>query len=266
MGTVTSIHVHDQPSGSTATSSGRGRRFTHPDKRQPAAADQSSPGVAAATVESAVDAVFAELERLEQMFSTFRPTSVISQLNRGELVISDCPAEVIDVLDACTWLNHRSGGAFTIEPPDRPGVFDPAGFVKGWATERAASLLTAAELHNWYVSTGGDAQTSGRPAPDRPWTAAIAAPGRPDEVLALIEIPPGGAIATSGLAERGDHLWSPHPHDLVSFTVTGPRLTWADAFATTGFAMGHAGVPWVATHSGYQAWALTPDGEVLSTT
>eukprot|EP01041_Mallomonas_annulata_P020800 gene20800-40699_t len=81
MGTVASIHVHDDP--------------LHVDPR---------------VVDDAIDAVLAELERLEAMFSTFRPTSEISRVNRGELDLVDCSPEVIDVVDACTWLEHASGG------------------------------------------------------------------------------------------------------------------------------------------------------------
>ena len=112
MGTVASIHVHDD-------------------------ADDAS-------IEAAIDAVLVELERLEAMFSTFRPTSEISRINDGALHLLDASPEVIEVLDACTALEHLSGGAFTTRPPDRPGVIDPAGFVKGWATERASTLLTGA--------------------------------------------------------------------------------------------------------------------------
>ena len=46
---------------------------------------------------------------------------------------------------------------------------DPAGFAKGWITERAATRLDDAGLADWYVGAGGDVVTRGRPAPDRPW-------------------------------------------------------------------------------------------------
>ena len=38
--------------------------------------------------------------------------SVISAINRGERHPLDGPAEVVDVLDACTWLEQVTGGAF----------------------------------------------------------------------------------------------------------------------------------------------------------
>ena len=132
-------------------------------------------------VDAAIDSVLAELERLEAIFSTYRADSVISAINRGERHPLDGPAEVMDVLDACTWLEQVTGGAFRARRPEPPFPIDPAGFVKGWATERAAGALNAAGLEHWCVSVGGDLQVRGQPA--RP--AAVAdrrgrpAPPRP---------------------------------------------------------------------------------------
>ena len=215
-------------------------------------------------IAAAAEATFDELERLEAMFSTFRSTSEISQINAGQLQIGDASSEVIDVFDACTWLGHASSGAFSIAPPERPGRFDPAGFVKGWATERASRMLAEAGLTDWYLGVGGDIQTSGRPRPNRGWSVAIADPLAPGEVRATLELPTGYAIATSGTAERGEHLWtaSTQPR-LASVTVVGPRLTWADAFATAAFAKGLDGLAWVEQFDDYQAWAITDTGELL---
>ena len=77
------------------------------------------------------------------------------------------------------------------------------------------------------------------------------------------------AVATSGTYERGEHIRDPHtgrpPAGLLSLSVVGPSLTWADAYATTGFAMGLAGIGWVARHVGYGACGITADGRVLWT-
>lgn len=48
--------------------------------------------------------------------------------------------------------------------------------------------------------------------------------------------------------------------ELLSLTVTGPSLTMADAYATVGFAMGGAGVGWVAARPGYAPFAVTESG------
>jgi len=67
--------------------------------------------------ERAVSACLAEIERLEDQFSLFRPDSALSRLNRdGEL-----PAPTADMralLGFCRWLGERSDGAFdvTVQP------------------------------------------------------------------------------------------------------------------------------------------------------
>lgn len=235
MGTMASVHVHDQA--------------------DPAAID------------AAVDALWLELDRLETVFSTFRETSAISRINRGELHLLDAGAEVIEVVDACTWLEHVSGGAFRAR---RPGdeMLDPAGFVKGWASELAAQSLDRAGLGHWYLSVGGDVQTRGTAGDGSSWRIAIADPNSDDAraIRAIVEVG-GDAVATSGTAARGRHLWdgrTGQPSDaLASMTVVGPHLTWADAFATAAFVMGFEGVDWVAKFDGYRALAITSAGELV---
>ena len=236
MGTVISVHVHDD------------------------AAD--------AAIDAAIDAVFAEIERLEQIFSTFRTDSVVSRVNRGELHLLDAGPEVTEVMDACTWLEHQSDGAFTARRPDRTGRLDPAGFAKGWITEHAAGRLDAAGLAHWYVGAGGDVITRGTPAQGRRWRVGIAHPLAPGTVVATLELA-GGAVATSGTSERGRHLWDGRTGDaaaaVASITVIGPELAWADAFATAAFALGRDGLAWLTRFQGYQALAVSLDGTVEQT-
>ena len=232
MGTVASIHVHDQ--------------------------------LDAELIDAAIDDALAELERLEQIFSTFRPRSVVSRINRGELNLLDAPPEVIEVVDACTWLEHASNGAFSIRRAN--GTLDPAGFVKGWAAERAAARLASRGLANFMLSVGGDLLVLGEPAPGRCWQVAIADPRQRGEVVRSVEIA-DGAVATSGTSERGSHIRTVADvsYELLSFTVLGPSLTWADSFATAAFVMGHAGLEWLTQFEGYEAIAIDLDGVVTTT-
>lgn len=235
MGTMASVHVHDD--------------------------------VNPAVIDAAIGLLWMELDRLESIFSTFRSSSEISRINRGELHLLDASPEVIEVFDACTWLEHVSNGAFRAR---RPGdlIVDPAGFVKGWATELAAQHLDRAGLRQWYLSVGGDIQTRGTARRGTPWRVAIADPNKADSraIAAIVEIS-GDAIATSGTAARGRHLWDGRTDEpaeaLASMTVVGPNLTWADAFATAAFVMGSDGVDWVSQFAGYRALAITLDGALL---
>jgi FAD:protein FMN transferase len=208
----------------------------------------------------AAEEVWAELDRLEALLTTFRPTSEVRRIDAGDLHLLDASPEVIEVLDACTWLEHDSGGAFHARRPD--GRLDPAGYVKGWATQRAAGLLAGRGLHHWYLSVGGDLQAGGGRLDGTPWRVAVADPRTPGAVLRVLEVR-DGAVATSGTSERGHHLWDGRTGaaaaSLLSVTVTGPELRLADAYATTAFALGPDDGPrWVAER-GYTALALLDD-------
>jgi thiamine biosynthesis lipoprotein len=235
MGTMASVHVHDQ--------------------RDPKVIDE------------AVEAMWSELDRLEEVFSTFRGSSEISRVNSGDLHLLDAGSEVIEVVDACTWLEHVSGGAFRARRPGDTSI-DPAGFVKGWAAELAAKCLDRAGLRQWYLSVGGDIQTRGTTGSGSPWRVAVADPNSDDPraVRAIVEVD-GDAVATSGIAARGRHLWDGRTdrtaEALASMTVVGPHLTWADAFATTAFVMGLDGIDWVAKFDGYRALAITLEGDLV---
>jgi thiamine biosynthesis lipoprotein len=56
-------------------------------------------------------------------------------------------------------------------------------------------------------------------------------------------------VATSATYERGQHIVDPRTgrpsHASLSATVIGPDLTFADAYATTLFVMGPAGLVWL---------------------
>ena len=211
--------------------------------------------------ESAEDAwrsVCSFLRDIENRFSTFLSTSEISRINSGELHVLDASSDVVEVLDACTWLEHLSNGVFNVRRPD--GFIDPAGFVKGWAAERAARLLLEAGLKNYYLRIGGDIQTHGLQSTGEKWRVGIVDPHDSSRIRSYVDIPENWAVATSGTAERGQHIWGKDSlavdAQFSSMTVIGPHLMWADAFATIGFALGDAGIDWVEKFPDYTAFTL----------
>ncbi|MCX5387307.1 FAD:protein FMN transferase [Streptomyces sp. NBC_00083] len=201
------------------------------------------------------------LHRVDAVFSTYRPDSHISRLDRGEIRLADCPPEVHEVLSLCARAVHDSEGYFSIVPAD---TLDPSGLVKGWATEAASQLLYEAGAHNTCVNGGGDLQLRGRAADSIPWRVGIAHPLRPGTLATVVTAPHDLAIATSGTAERGAHILDPHTGTpvttLASLTVVGPRLTMTDTFATAAFARGHGAREWLEALDGYEAFAILPDG------
>ncbi len=216
----------------------------------------------------AVDAALAYLHDIDARFSPFRPESEVSRLARGEIREDECSADVRHVLALCEDLRRTSDGYFDIRGHRPDGRLDPCGMVKGWAVEEASRILEAAGANDYAINAGGDVIASGGPAAGRPWRVGIRHPHKADRLAAVLAVR-DRAVATSGTYERGEHIRDPHtgrpPAGLLSLSVVGPSLTWADAYATTGFAMGLAGIGWVARHVGYGACGITADGRVLWT-
>ena len=72
-------------------------------------------------------------------------------------------------------------------------------------------------------------------------------------------------IATSGLYQRGRHIYNPHdvgdPLDqVVSMTVIGPNVYEADRFATAAFAMGPQGIDFIESLDGIEGYSIDQDG------
>jgi thiamine biosynthesis lipoprotein len=216
----------------------------------------------------ALDEVFAWLHRVDATFSTYKPDSEISRLNRGELAEADATDEVRTVLARCEELRIETGGYFDARAAS-PRSLDPSGLVKGWAVDRAAEILDRAGLRNFAINAGGDIRLRGRAAPAWSWRVGIQHPLRADAVARVIETHEL-AVATSAEYERGQHVVDPHtrrpPRGILSVTVVGSELATADAYATAAFAMGAVrATHWMARLRDYEVMAILADGRVLST-
>lgn len=207
------------------------------------------------------------LGALDGRFSSYRDDSEVSRFDAGEL--PELSRDLRHILAACDWLADESDGVFSMHPHGSDGPVDVAGYVKGWAVDRAADGLLAAGIRDFCLGVGGDWRTHGGPADGRPWTIGVLDPldtSRPRALVSLRDL----AIATSGRYERGDHLHLPPAHGgtgdrtTASFTVVGPRLAWADAFATTAFLKGDAGLAWVAQFAGYAGALVRSDGSMVA--
>jgi FAD:protein FMN transferase len=205
------------------------------------------------------------LHSADKVFSTWKPTSALSQLRRGEITLGEAPPEVTDVLEACRHAREISGGFF--DPWAVPGGLDPSGYVKGWATERALDELRDADLDGAMVNAAGDIATFGGPSPHEVFRVGIVRPDAPMELACVVEL--GGAIATSGTYERGDHLVNPrtgaHGTAVASASVLGPDLGLADALATALCVGGREVRYLIEQLEGYEAFTIGYDGSREST-
>jgi thiamine biosynthesis lipoprotein len=205
------------------------------------------------------------LDELDARFSTFREDSEISRLDRGELSLEAAHPGVREVLDACSVLRAESGGAFDAY---RDGRLDPSGYVKGWAAEQAADVLRRAGARSFALNVGGDIVCVGEPALGSPWRIGIRHPDDANRLMLVVGVR-DGAIATSGLYERGAHVTDPRtsalPDTWRSITVLAADLATADAIATAALAMGEAGPAWAAGRHGCEVGAFDLGGRLWTT-
>ena len=214
---------------------------------------------------AALDDAFEFLRQVDRRFSTYKPESEVSRLGRGELREIDCSPELREVLELCERVRRESEGYFDIRAHRTDGSVDPTGLVKGWSLDRAGRILDAAGARNFCINGGGDVVARGEAASGQAWRVGIRHPVITDQLAAVLAVT-DGCVATSGAYERGDHVRDPFtglpPVGVLSVTIVGPSLTFADAYATAAFAMGPRGLAWVAGRPGYEGCAVTadPDG------
>jgi len=203
-----------------------------------------------------LDKIFTYFAWVDETFSTYKPTSEISRINRGEVLPVDYSDAMNTILTLSEQTKRDTHGYFDIR---RAGKYDPSGIVKGWAIQQAAIMLSAAGLRNFYVDAGGDIQVAGY-KDDHPWRIGIRNPFKRTEYIKVLALTEEG-IATSGTAIRGQHIYDPyHPdrplEDIVSLTVIGANVYEADRFATAAFAMGRRGIQFLEKLAGVEAYMV----------
>ncbi len=221
---------------------------------------------------AAVERVFAGLDAT---FSLYRPDSEASRLARGEVTLRDTSAAFrARFADATGW-RLLTDGFFTPERPD--GILDLSGIIKGYAIDQAASALESAGITDWCLNAGGDVLVSGSPAPGTgtPWLAGIVDPQDRGTLLSGFALGGTGrfaALATSGTAERGNHIWRAgagrrgrHPLEFRQVSVAAPDILTADVLATAIVAGGRRMLDWATDSWDVEVLAVLGGGELLAT-
>lgn len=181
---------------------------------------------------SAIPTVVATFEEIESRFSLYRPHSELSRIARGEIALVDASEPIIATyVRALAW-RGRTGGAFTPHRPD--GVIDLDGIVKAEAIEAAGVILNSVGCTDWSINVGGDILVRTL----RENTTPIGIVDPHDRLSLLCAVVLRGtrrAVATSGSAERGDHVWlgsRVDPAEFVQVTVVADNIVIADVLAT----------------------------------
>ncbi|MDE2282187.1 MAG: FAD:protein FMN transferase [Actinomycetales bacterium] len=214
-------------------------------------------GLADGVAEALLDEACAELHRLDDRFSAWKPASELSRIRSGDV---DTPSALMrEVIELCEVVRELTAGYF--DPWSLPGGFDPTGLVKGWAAERALAVLADGGVTAALVNAGGDICV----VPGATYDVGVQHPSVRDALCAVIRV--DVSAATSGVYERGEHLRHPFggPVAAVSATVVGGRLAIADAFATALAVGGIDVLDLVESTPGLEGFFITRDGVLAQT-
>ncbi len=228
--------------------------------------------------DAALNAAFAELERIEDVMSLYRPESQVSRLNRDGM-LEKPDASLIEVLRHAADVSEKSGGAFdvSVQPlwalkgmkPDAATLalvdwqkieFDEKhiklapgmaitlnGIAQGFAADAAMRVMRAHGVEHALIDAG-EFSAHGTNANNAPWRIGIQHPRRRDAFAALTQLE-NRCLATSGDYETTfsddfshHHILDPHtgvsPGELASVSVLAPTAIMADALSTTLFVLG----------------------------
>jgi thiamine biosynthesis lipoprotein len=215
-------------------------------------------------------------DRWDRRCSLYRLDSELSRIASGELELTEASRELRDAYALAVAWCGRTGGAFT--PHRADGVIDLNGVVKAVAMGEAGASLTAMGLGDWGIDAGGDVLVSGTAADAEPWIIGIVDPWDPAKLLASLPLGGAGcdggvhggrrAVATSGTAERGDHIWSPTDSMDASFvqvSVAAGDIITADVVATAIVAGGEATLDELTGREQVDVLAVRRDGSLVAT-
>jgi len=212
------------------------------------------------------------LHQADETFSRYKPESPVSQLARGETELQKLPAIVEYIWDECEKWEEATDGWFSAM--DEQNTFDPSGLVKAWATENAALKLEELGITDFAINAGGDIRMSQNISSGIPRRVGVSKPisiaDKESGAITVLDLNNTEyfAVATSGIAERGEHIWIPRRRrsGVLQVTVVAKDIITADVFATAAFAAGdQVGLLLSKNEDKLQAMVIDLDGNVYST-
>ena len=177
------------------------------------------------------------LQNVEEKFSPFLSESLVSRhTDLGEELQDDFfDIEYQEVYSRSIIAKKETQGLFD---PFFNGKYNPTGFVKGWAIENAFMKYIKPLIDNNIIEAGaingaGDIQVGTRLDNNFSWEIGIENPEDKGKIIAKYSIK-NGAVATSGLSKKGQHIKSDNDINHVQVTVVGTYLSDVDVLATAG--------------------------------
>lgn len=231
---------------------------------------------------------------MDDRLSVFKPESEISQINanagiRDTLVGRD----TFDLLSLCVRYGELTGGVFdiTTKPLTNAGELKArvdyrdvllnnkslsvrlrnrgqgihlGGIAKGYAVDRVAEILERQGVSNASVNLGGTVRNIGQSR-----SVGIRNPFEPNSIAASLDSA-DEAVVTSGLYERGSHIFDPKSgkpaeNELASVTVVGKNGAAADAAATACMVLGTEGSVRLLNSLGLDGILILRSGGIFAT-
>ncbi|MBF4591746.1 FAD:protein FMN transferase [Curtobacterium sp. VKM Ac-1395] len=219
------------------------------------------------TPEGMTDAHLGRLHRVfdeyDRTYSLWDDTSPLSAVARGDLHLTDADPAILDVYALALEWRQRTDGAFTPHRPD--GVVDLSGVVKALAMRDAGDVLDA-EGADWLLTVGGDVLGRGSHTGGEPWMVGVVDPDRRDALAAWLQLRSGRrALATSGTAERGEHIWVRGSATFAQVTVAADDIVTADVLATAIMAGDQADLDRITARFAVDVLAFRRDGSAVAT-
>ena len=236
-----------------------------------------------AILAEACEQAFAEIDRLDDLLSNYKPSSELSRVNataaKGPVKVTP---EFFDFLRVSDEFRRQTFGAFditlgrgrlsldqrnsTVEFTTPEVKLDPGGIGKGLAVDHAIDILKAAGITRALVSASMSTINAigTPPGEEQGWKIAIRSPKSKDIVAATVYLK-DNSLSTSATYEKGRHIIDPRtrkpPENGVeavsSLTVTG---TESDAITKCFFVLGRKGAAdYMRTHPGTRALVCDPD-------
>ena len=242
----------------------------------------------------ALDKAEEYIEGMDDRLSVFKPESVVSRLNanagkRDTLLDRD----TFELLRLCVRYGKRTGGLFDVTTkPLSDGAEESAkvdyrdlmldegrlsarlrntgrgihlgGIAKGYAVDRVAELLQGHGVKSAVINLGGTVRNIGRSE-----RVGIRNPFDPEKIVLSLDSV-DEAVVTSGLYERGNHIFDPvsgRPavSDLASVTVVGKDGAAADVAATACMVSGSLRGISLLRSMGLEGVFILRDGGIFAT-
>lgn len=228
-------------------------------------------GTVASLISSADEATIAAVEGVfraaDERFSLYRPDSELSRIAARTLTLMDSSPTLRDTYASALDWRHRTDGAFTPNRPD--GVVDLNGIVKAHAIRDAGIVLELAGCRDFCLNVGGDILVAGVQRDGNPWTVGLVDPRNSGALVCSIVVDgTRRAVATSGSAERGDHIWlggTTEQADFLQASVVADDIVTADVLATAIIAGGGGTLDDITSRWDVDVLTVNRAGELLAT-